>query len=104
MGICESNESQTAVPLEDKTIAKKPTAPAQPLTVHGNYLNADFRTIVTMMQLAETKIEIKNVDNLSGDHMKDAYLAVNPLGLVPTIVENNNRVFGHSSVFVNYLN
>eukprot|EP00351_Strombidinopsis_sp_SopsisLIS2011_P005317 CAMPEP_0116886100 /NCGR_PEP_ID=MMETSP0463-20121206/19788_1 /TAXON_ID=181622 /ORGANISM="Strombidinopsis sp, Strain SopsisLIS2011" /LENGTH=158 /DNA_ID=CAMNT_0004545859 /DNA_START=23 /DNA_END=499 /DNA_ORIENTATION=- len=101
MGICESNESQAAEPMPAMAIAKKPTGP---MTVYGNYLSSDFRTIMIMVSLAETKNVVKEIHHLAGDNATDEYLAVNPVGLVPTITQDGNTIFGNTSVFINYLN
>ena len=101
MGICESNESQAAEPMPAMTITKKP---AGPLIVHGNYMSSDFRTIMIMLHLSETKNVVSEVHDLAGDNTKDDYLAINPIGLIPTITQGNTKVFGNTSVFINYLN
>ena len=80
---------------------KKPTG--QELTLHGDYFSSEVRTIVAGLQFCGVQFTFKEVNTLIGEHKEEPYLAVNPTGSVPTLVDGNTSVIGGYSTFLTYL-
>ena len=75
----------------------------QELTLHGDYFSSEVRTIVAGLQYCGVTFVFKEVNTLVGQHKDEPYLAVNPTGSVPTLVDGNTSVIGGYSTFLTYL-
>lgn len=54
---------------------ERPGAPAQKLTIWGDYFNSDTRTILSILNIAGIPFNLEEVDYFRGDNKKDSYLA-----------------------------
>ena len=58
---------------------------------------------MTLLDIAGVDYEFKEVDILRGEHKELAYLAKNPVGTIPMIIDQDNQLMGSPSIFANYL-
>ena len=76
----------------------------QILTVWGDPFQPETRTIMCMIKMAgELNHEFHQLDQFQGDHKKEDYLKINPMGSIPTITEGRFQVLGGYPVFIKYL-
>jgi len=73
------------------------------LQVYGNIFDCDTRTILTLLDIGSIEYEFINVDIFKGEHKAVAYLAKNPCGMIPMILDQNNQLMGSPAIFCNYL-
>ena len=57
------------------------------MQVYGHIFDSDTRTIIVLLDLSGIDYEFKEVDILKGEHKELAYLAKNPCGMIPMIVD-----------------
>jgi len=60
------------------------------------------RALLSVLDLANVKYEANVVNMLAGDHKKPEFLAVNPAGVLPTLVING-KVYGESAACLRLL-
>jgi glutathione S-transferase len=73
------------------------------LTVYGDYLNNDTRTILQITKMCSIEVNFIEIDTLQGKHKHDDYKSINPLQSVPTLTEDRFKVLGNTGVFMHYL-
>ena len=66
-------------------------------------LSEPSRSVLLLIKEAKIDCEVITVDLMKGEHKKPEYLAVNPLGLVPTIIEDDGYVLCESGAVLTYL-
>ena len=110
MGACCGDERGDKIIEEPdiKTMDKKPmknmvVEVKKKIKVYGNSFNSDTRTIRTLLDISNTEYDYEEIDIFMGEHQKDKYLAKNPSGSIPMIIDDNCMVLGSPEVFVNYL-
>jgi len=62
------------------------------LTVYTPRLSQPSRSVCLFCKVAKIPFTEKNVDIMAGEHKKDAYLAINPRGAVPAIVDDDFKL------------
>lgn len=73
------------------------------LIVYGNHFNADTRTVLTMLDIADAQFEFKSIDIFLGEHKEVDYTRLNPQGSIPMIIDQDCQIMGSPLVFANYL-
>lgn len=88
MGICSEGQSGPEnggvaphQPVAEKLVQRKK------MQVYGHHFNSDTRTVLTLLDIAEVEYEFKEVDIFLGQHKELAYLAKNPCGSIPMIID-----------------
>jgi len=66
-------------------------------------LSQPSRSVLLLIKEAKIDCEVITVDLMKGEHKKPEYLAVNPLGLVPSIVDDDGFVLCESGAILTYL-
>mmetsp|Transcript_26854 Transcript_26854/g.38544 ORF Transcript_26854/g.38544 Transcript_26854/m.38544 type:complete len:150 (+) Transcript_26854:1872-2321(+) len=66
-------------------------------------LSQPSRSVLLLIKEAKIDCEVITVDLMKGEHKKPEYLAVNPLGLVPSIVDDDGFVLCESGAVLTYL-
>lgn len=61
------------------------------------------RKVRAVINLTGLKVEEVTVDLMKGAQREPAYLALNPNGVVPTLVDDNNKVLWESNAIITYL-
>jgi len=72
------------------------------MKLHFNPVSTASRPVVLFCEEAKIKYEPHVVDLMTGAHLKDEYLAINPSGMVPAI-EDDGFVLTESSAILKYL-
>lgn len=63
------------------------------MTIWGDYVNSDTRTILAVMDMCSEKYVFKQLDTLSNKHLEDKdFLLVNPTMDVPVITESHYSI------------
>lgn len=63
------------------------------MTIWGDYINSDTRTILAIMDICSEKYVFKQLDTLINKHLEDSdFLLVNPTLDIPVITENNYSI------------
>jgi len=63
------------------------------MTIWGDYINSDTRTILAIMDICSEKYVFKQLDTLTNKHLEDSdFLLVNPTLDIPVITENNYSI------------
>ena len=83
-------------------MAEKLTAP-KPLTLYGDYFDADTRTVLTLLALGNVKHKFVEVDQFRGQQNEAKFRELNPCGGLPILEDNHFLVIGQTRLFVNYL-
>lgn len=73
--------------------------------IYGDYYNADTRTLLAVLKMADVPHDYVNMNTLTNEHKeaKHAYDKVNPSGQVPTVVEGNYKILGGNNAQITYL-
>jgi glutathione S-transferase len=72
------------------------------LEVYGDLISGPVRAIVAFLKLNNIEHEFKVVSILAGDHKKPEFLAINPNGQMPTIVDDG-FVLWETTAILQYL-
>ncbi|KAF8090818.1 hypothetical protein N665_0465s0001 [Sinapis alba] len=72
------------------------------LKVYGPHFASPKRALVTLIEKGVT-FETVPVDLMKGEHKQPAYLALQPFGTVPAVVDGDYKIFGTTS-FKNTIN
>ena len=73
------------------------------IQVYGHYFNSDTRTIMALLEISGVEHEFNEVDIFTGEHQDIMYLAKNPSGTIPMIIDQDCQLMGNTSIFINYL-
>lgn len=74
------------------------------LTIWGDYINSDTRTILVILEISSEKYVFKSLNTLTNKHLEDDdFLQVNPTLDIPVITENNYSIISGPMQYVNYL-
>jgi hypothetical protein len=74
------------------------------MTVWGDYLNSDTRTIIAIMKICDEKFFYKNLDTLTNKHLEDdEFMYANPTLDLPVISENHYHIISGPVQYVTYL-
>jgi len=65
--------------------------------------SAPVRSVQMVADVLGINLELKNVDLMSGEHMKPEYLKVNPHHTVPTLVDDDGFALYESRAIMGYL-
>ena len=107
MGIC--SEGQTGPdnngngPLPGSKIVSSQLMEPKKLQVCGHHFNSDTRTVLTLLDILGIDYEFTEIDIFLGQHQDVKYLAKNPCGSIPMIIDNDCQLMGSPTIFVNYL-
>lgn len=72
------------------------------IIIHSFPLSGHAHRVELFANLAGIKHEVNNIDLLEGEHKQAPFLALNPLGQVPTI-EDGNAIISDSNAILVYL-
>ena len=73
-----------------------------PIRIYRHALSGHSHRAQLFASLAGIKHELVDVDLMQGEHKKEPFLAINPLGQVPAIVDGNYKL-GDSNAILVYL-
>lgn len=76
---------------------------ARKMQVAGHHFNSDTRTVLTLLDISGVEYEFTEVDIFLGQHQDVKYLAKNPVGSIPMIIDNDCQLMGSPTIFANYL-
>ena len=97
-------EVSGGMPEKPNTASGKPQPePKKPLKVYGHHFNSDTRTVLTLLDISGTDYEFEEIDIFKGKHQEAMYLAKNPLGTIPMMIDEDCQLVGNISIFANYL-
>ncbi|MFM0295240.1 MULTISPECIES: glutathione S-transferase family protein [Paraburkholderia] len=74
--------------------------PAQPIRLYTTLLSGHGHRVKLFLTLLDLPFEVVELDMKAGDNRKPAYLALNPLGQVPTIQDGELTLFDSSAILV----
>lgn len=89
MGIC--SETQSPQESGSAPTAQRATKVIEPikLKVYGHHFDSDTRTVLTLLDISGIDYEFKEVDIFKGEHRDVKYLAMNPQGSIPMIIDQD---------------
>lgn len=74
------------------------------LTVHGDYIDNDTRTILMLLKIAgNIPYDFTHVDRLNNEHERVDFEQINPAKTIPVVVDRHFKILGSTKIFVNYL-
>ena len=76
------------------TLAKR--APIVSVTLYGDPLQAETRTMHALLKMAGASFTLKVVDMTLKENKNDEYLKINPVGTIPAIETQETLVIGTS--------
>lgn len=108
MGCCPSSDASMPIEHRDKSILIKSNVSGldkKKLTVHGDYIDNDTRTIMMLLTIAgNIPHDFQQVDRLKKEkNEKVAFEQINPASTIPVIVDRHFKILGSTKIFVNYL-
>ncbi|MFL9892107.1 glutathione S-transferase family protein [Paraburkholderia sp. RL17-381-BIF-C] len=74
--------------------------PAQPIRLYTTLLSGHGHRVKLFLTLLDLPFEVVELDMKAGDNRKPAYLALNPLGQVPTIQDGELTLFDSNAILV----
>ncbi len=74
--------------------------PAQPIRLYTTLLSGHGHRVKLFLTLLDLPFEVVELDMKAGDNRKPAYLALNPLGQVPTIQDGDLTLFDSNAILV----
>ena len=91
--------------LCDNQADTRPQTTQLKLTVYGDYYNADTRTLLAILKLANEPHDYVNLNTLANEHKeaKSVYYNVNPSGQIPTMLEGSYKILGGNNAQITYL-
>ena len=88
MGICsEGQTSPEGLPMPERVAER--LVELKKLQVWGHHFDSDTRTVLTLLAIAGVDYEFKEVDIFKGKHKEVAYLAKNPCGTIPMVIDQD---------------
>ena len=58
---------------------------------------------MALLEISGVEHEFNEVDIFTGEHQDLMYLAKNPCGTIPMIIDQDCKLMGNTSIFINYL-
>ncbi|AFY39235.1 Glutathione S-transferase domain protein [[Leptolyngbya] sp. PCC 7376] len=70
------------------------------ITLYGHELSGNVYKVRLLLELLGTEYEFVKVDLMKGEHKKPPYLAINPFGQVPALVDGDETVLDAQAILV----
>ncbi|NJN71939.1 MAG: glutathione S-transferase [Limnothrix sp. RL_2_0] len=70
------------------------------ITLYGHELSGNVYKVRLFLELLNVEYEFVKVDLMKGEHKKPPFLAINPFGQVPALVDGENTVLDAQAILV----